>query len=87
MSTFDETTSRLDESRRYASLYYHAAIARSDMLRELMAQIAAAGGVENAKQLLSEAAQAAADLAENLQHSHQALRQVARDRRDPRDPS
>ena len=85
MSTFDETASRLDESKRYASLYYHAAAARLDTLRALMAEIEAAGGVENARRPLSEAAQAALDLAENLQHSHQALRQLTRERRDPRE--
>ena len=87
MSTFDETASRLDESKRYASLYYQAAAARFDTLRELMAQIEAAGGVEYAKRPLSEAAQAALDLAENLQHSHLALRQLMRDKRDPRESS
>jgi hypothetical protein len=52
-----------------------------------MAQIEATGGVENARQLLAEAMQAATDLAENLRYSHQALRQGERGRRDPRDPS
>ena len=85
MNNFDETASRLDESKRYASLYYHAAVARFDTLRELMTRIESAGGVENARQPLSDAAQAALDLAENLRHSHMALRQLTRDKRDPRE--
>jgi hypothetical protein len=86
MSTFDETISRLDEGSRYANLYYQAAMARCDTLRELMAQIEAAGGVEHAKRPLADAMQAAVDLAENLRYSQQSLRQASRYKRDARDP-
>ena len=75
MSTSDEAGSRLDEGKRYASLYYHAAVARLDTLRELIAKIEAEGGVDHAKRPLAEAVEAAEELAENLRHSHQALRQ------------
>jgi hypothetical protein len=84
MSTFDETVSRTDESKRYASLYYYAAIARLDTLRELIAKIEAEGGVDHAKRPLAEAVEAATELAENLRHSHQALRGTRGSRRDPR---
>lgn len=86
MSTSDEEILKLDEGRRYAILYYQAATARLDTLRELMAQIEEAGGVEQAKRPLGEAVQAALDLAENLRYSHQSLRQAARNRRDAPGP-
>ena len=87
MSTFDEPAERLNESKRYASLYYQAAVARLDTLRELIAQINAEGGVDRAKRPLSEAVQAALEVAENLRYAHQALRQPGRPRRDPRESS
>jgi hypothetical protein len=86
MSRPDETVSRLDESKRYASLYFYAAMARLDTLRELIAKIEAEGGVDQAKRPLAEAVEAATELAENLRHSHYALRQAGGHRRGGREP-
>jgi hypothetical protein len=79
MNSADQPQSPQAESNRFANLYYVAAIARLDTLKQLLVEIDSAGGIENAKRPLADAMQIAQDIAENLRHSHHALKRARRD--------
>ena len=83
MTLHDQSLSDQHEGKRFADLYYIAAAARFETLRTLLSQIDAAGGIQNAKSILSEAADAATDVADNLRYSQHALRPTDRPRTNP----